>query len=281
VSRRRDSLRRRVAVATWRPSRDGRIYTRMAIDVSATLTYAEDVRARTGDRVTVTHVLGAALGRAIRAVPEVRARVLAGRILPLDTCDIAFAVDIDGGTDLAPIKVRDVDVKTPREVARELASGAARLRVGKDPNHSRSAWFVRYAPPWTLRPLVNAASVMVGGLGVGAFGQPGFPLGAAFVSNVGSLGLDEGYLAPVPFARVPLYISIGAVRNEAVVVDGAVVVRPQAVIGATADHRLVDGAHAGRIAHIIRDLMADPYQLDRPGAAAGGQETLRAEPSEM
>ena len=280
MSRRRDALRRRVAVATWRPSRDGRIYTRMVVDVSATLAYVEDVRARTGDKVTVTHVVGAAVGRAIRAVPEVRARVFAGRILPFKTCDVAFAVDIAAGTDLAPIKVRDVDQKSPTEVADELAAGAARLRAGRDPHHSRSAWFVRYAPPWTLRPLIGAASVLVGGLGIGAFGQPGFPLGAAFVSNLGSLGLDEGYLAPVPFARVPLYVSIGAVRDDAVVVDGAVVVRPQVVIGATADHRLVDGAHAGRIAQIVRDLLADPSQLERP-AGAGAQDGLRAEPSEM
>lgn len=264
----RASLRRRVAVATWRPSRDGRIYTRMAVDATAVLGYVEEVRRRTGERVTVTHVVGAALGRAIRAVPEVRARVFAGRILPFDTCDIAFAVDIEDGADLAPIKVRDVDVKTPLEITRELASGAARARAGQDPHHSRSAWYVRCAPPWTLRPLLGAASVLVGGLGIGAFGQPGFPLGCAFVSNVGSLGLDEGYLAPVPFARVPLYVSIGALREEAVAFEGEVVVRPQIVIGATADHRLVDGAHAGRIAGVLRDLLADPYRLDVPATTA-------------
>jgi len=218
--RRRDSLRRRVAVATWRPSRDGRIYTRMAVDLTATLAYLDDVRQRSGQKVTVTHVVGAAVGRAIREVPEMRARIFMGRILPHQTCDVAFAVDIEGGADLAPIKVRDVDTLTPVDVARELAFGAARLRAGEDPHHSRSAWFVRAAPPWTLRPLLGAASVLVGGLGVGAFGQPPFPLGAAFVSNLGSLGLDEGYLAPVPFARVPLYVSIGAVRETPVVVAG-------------------------------------------------------------
>lgn len=279
MSRRRDALRRRVAVATWRPSRDGRIYTRMALDATATLAYADDVRRRTGERVTVTHVVGAALGRAMRSVPEVRARVFAGRILPVETCDIAFAVDIEGGLDLAPIKVRDVDVKTPLEIARELALGASRARAGRDPHHSRSAWYVRCAPPWTLRPLLGAASVLVGGLGVGAFGQPGFPLGSAFVSNLGSLGLDEGFLAPVPFARVPLYVSIGALRDEAVVVDGEVAVRPQVVIGATADHRLVDGAHAGRIAGVLRELLADPYQMDaRPATDESSQATLRAVP---
>jgi pyruvate dehydrogenase E2 component (dihydrolipoamide acetyltransferase) len=70
----------------------------------------------------------------------------------------------------------------------------------------------------------------------------------------------------VPFARVPLYLAVGAVQDAVVAVDGKVVVRPQVVLGATADHRLIDGAHAGRIAQIIRDLLADPRQLDVPAS---------------
>jgi pyruvate dehydrogenase E2 component (dihydrolipoamide acetyltransferase) len=65
---------------------------------------------------------------------------------------------------------------------------------------------------------------------------------------------------------VPLYLAVGAVRDAAVVVDGEVTVRPQLVLVATADHRLVDGAHAGRIATSLRHSLADPTRLD----AAGG-----------
>jgi pyruvate dehydrogenase E2 component (dihydrolipoamide acetyltransferase) len=260
------SVRRRLAVATWRPSKDGRIYARMAVDATALLAYVDDARTRTGVRVTVTHVVGAALARAIREVPEVRARVVLGRIVSFDAVDIGFAVDIDGGSDLAPVKVRGADVKSPVDIARDLESGAVRLRAGDDAAHSRSSAIARRLPWWSLRSLANVASLFVGGLGVGMFGQPGFPLGAAFVSNVGSLGLDEAFLAPLPFARVPLYLAVGAVRDAAVVVDGEVTVRPQLVLVATADHRLVDGAHAGRIATSLRQSLADPTRLD----AAGG-----------
>ena len=87
-------VRRKIAVATWRPSRDGRIYARMEVDVTAALAYIDRVREETGERITITHVVGAALGRALRAVPEVRARVVFGRLRPLERCDIGFAVDI-------------------------------------------------------------------------------------------------------------------------------------------------------------------------------------------
>jgi pyruvate dehydrogenase E2 component (dihydrolipoamide acetyltransferase) len=109
-----------------------------------------------------------------------------------------------------------------------------------------------------------AAGLLVGGFGVGAFGQPGFPLGAAVVSNVGGLGLDEAFLAPLPFARVPLYLAVGAVHDVAAVVDGAVVVQPQVVLVATSDHRLVDGSHAGRVTTLLRRCIAEPTLLDVP-----------------
>lgn len=249
-------------MATWRPSKDGRIYTRMAVDATAVLAYVEEARARTGERVTVTHVVGAALGRAIRTMPEIRARIVLGRIVPLPSVDLGFAVDVEGGKDLAPIKVHDVDRLSPVEVSRELSAGAARLRAGQDQAYSKSSSIVTRVPTFAIRPLVSLTGALAGGLGIGAFGQPGFPLGTAFVSNVGSLGLDEGFLAPLPFARAPLYLAIGAIRDAALVVDGEVVVRPQMVLVATADHRLVDGAHAGKMATVLRELLMHPEQMD-------------------
>ncbi|MFC7490198.1 MULTISPECIES: 2-oxo acid dehydrogenase subunit E2 [unclassified Knoellia] len=265
MSGRRNSTRNKIAVASWRPSRDGRIYTRMELDVSAVLAYVDRVRSESGERVTITHVVGAALGRALRQVPEVRARIVMGRRLDLDTCDVGFAVDIAGGSDLAPVKVLGVDRLSPLEVARAVTSGAGQLRAGKDVAYRRSSGIVRLVPTWAVRPALGVASLVAGGLGRGVLGQPGFPLGTAFVSNVGSLGLDEAYLAPLPFARTPLYLAIGAIQDKAVVIDGEVVVRPVVVLVATADHRIVDGAHAGQLAGIVRELLLHPDRLDPAG----------------
>lgn len=264
---RRISTRRRIAVASWRPPSDGRIYTRTALDATEVLAYVEAERRRTGVHVTVTHVVGAALARALMAVPEVQARIVFGRLKALESCDIGFAVDVQDGTDLAPVKVRQVDQLTPLEVARKLAPGAARVRAGMDPSHARSSSIVSHVPWWALRPLLNTASLLVGGLGVPAFGQPAFPLGVAFVSNVGTLGLDEAFMAPLPLARTPIYLAIGAVREAPMVLAGSVVVRPQIVLVATGDHRIVDGAQAGRIVCVLRELLAEPSRLDSPWRA--------------
>lgn len=260
--RRRTSVRRKIAAATWRPSRDGRIYARLEVDVSPALAYAERVEQDSGVAVTVTHVVGAGVARMMRLVPEFRSRMSFGRLVELEHCDIAFAVDIDGGADLAPIKIRQADTLSPVEIALALQQGAERLRQGRDDAYRRTSALVRLAPSWAMRPVLSAAGVISGGLGRPSFGQPGFPLGTAFISNVGSLGLDEAFLAPLPFARTPVYLAIGAMRDRALVVDGEIVVRPTVVLVATADHRLGDGAQAGQMVSELKRLMADPSLMD-------------------
>ncbi|MDP3712014.1 MAG: 2-oxo acid dehydrogenase subunit E2 [Mycobacteriales bacterium] len=257
------SQRRKIAIATWRAPKEARLHARMAVDASAVLAYCARKRAEAGVQVTPAAVVGMAFARGILQVPAFRHRVAFGRLRRFDGGqDVAFAVDIDGGDDLAPTKVRDVDAKTVVEVAGELEVGAARLRARADRAHTTSTGIARRVPWFLMRPLLWVASILNGGLGVPAFGQPAHPLGSLFVTNIGSFGLDEGYVAPLPFARVPLYICIGAVADAPMAVDGEVVVRPRIVITATADHRVVDGAHAAKLARLVRGYLADPDTLD-------------------
>ncbi len=262
-ARRRPSVRRKIAVATWRASKEGRLYARMAVDATPLLAYCAAQRAASGIPVSPAAVIGLAFQRAVEQVSAFHNRVVFGRIVPFPSYDVAFAVDIEGGDDLAPTKVRDVDKKSAVDVARELVAGAERLRARGDRDFQTTNGIARMVPWFLLRPLLAVASLLNGGIGVRAFGQPAHPLGSLFVTNIGSFGLDEGYVAPVPLARVPLYVCIGAVADAPMAVDGEVVVRPQVVITATADHRLVDGAHAAKLARLVRGFLAAPETLDR------------------
>ena len=261
-SRRRPSVRRKIAIATWRASTEGRLYARMAVDATAALAYCAEQRAASGVAVSPATVVGLAFQRGIEQVPAFHHRVAFGRLVPFTSYDVAFAVDIEGGDDLAPTKVRAADTKTVVEVSRELVAGAQRLRDRADRDFQTSNGIARLIPWFLLRPMLKVASLLNGGIGVRAFGQPAHPLGSLFITNIGSFGLDEGYVAPVPFARVPLYVCIGAVSDAPMAVDGQVVVRPQIVITATADHRIVDGAHAAALARIVRGYLAAPATLD-------------------
>jgi pyruvate/2-oxoglutarate dehydrogenase complex dihydrolipoamide acyltransferase (E2) component len=64
------------------------------------------------------------------------------------------------------------------------------------------------------------------------------------------------------FAHVPLLFMLGAIIDEARVVDGNVVVRKTMTITATVDHRYADGALLARTADDFKRYMADPrHQL--------------------
>lgn len=261
--RRRPSVRRKIAVATWRASKEGRLYARMAVDATEVLAYCVEQRAASGVRVSPATVVGLAFQRGVEQVPAFHNRVVFGRIVPFDSYDVAFAVDIEGGDDLAPTKVRSADRKSLVEVSRELEAGAERLRARADKDFQTTNGIARLVPWFLLRPMLALASLLNGGIGVRAFGQPAHPLGSLFITNIGSFGLDEGYVAPVPLARVPLYVCVGAVADAPMAVNGQVEVRPRIVITATADHRLVDGAHAAQLARLVRGYLADPATIDR------------------
>ncbi len=254
----RESVRRKVAIATWRPSRDGRLYGRVELDASAALAYVAERRAATGVPVTLTHLVGKAVATAQAEVPETCARVAFGRVVPFPSIDVSFAVDLDDGEDLGPIKVPHADTKSVTDIARELQAGARRMRDRRDSNFQASVGWARRIPTPLMRPALGGASFLLGGLGRPAFGQPGFPLGSALVSSVARFGLDEGYMAPVPFSRAALYVLLGGVRDVPMAVDGEVVVRPRLVVTAVADHRLVDGAHAGAMAAVLRRVLSRP-----------------------
>ena len=69
------------------------------------------------------------------------------------------------------------------------------------------------------------------------------------------LGLDHGSPLLSPLSRVPLAVLVGRVGERALVVDGELQARPAFDLSFTADHRFVDGWHAGRLAAVMRGVL--------------------------
>jgi pyruvate/2-oxoglutarate dehydrogenase complex dihydrolipoamide acyltransferase (E2) component len=83
--------------------------------------------------------------------------------------------------------------------------------------------------------------------------------GSIMITNVGSLGLEEAYVPPVPYSRVPLLLALGSIRDTPVVKDGVVGVEKTMRLCATFDHRILDGAHAAAMARTMREWIEDPF----------------------
>lgn len=263
----RMTTRRKLAIASWSSPREGNIYGKLTVDAGPALRYLDEVKAKSGEKTTVTHLVGRAVAEALKQTPSLNGRIVFGSYVPHDTVDVAFLVALEGGKDLAKAKIASADKKSVADIAREVREHADRLRQGKDSDFEKSKGLLRLLPTWLLRPLVWLTGFLAGALGlsVKALGLEAFPFGACIVTSVGMFGVDEGYVPPTPWARVPLYVLIGAVRDRPAVVDGRVVVQQQLTITATIDHRFIDGFQGGTLAKVLREVLENPWSLD--GAA--------------
>ncbi len=265
------STRRKLAIATWSRPTEGNIYGKITIDATEALNYIRHLRKETGVKVTITHLVGKALGLAIHKAPGLNGRILWGAFEPYPTVDIAYLVALEEGADLAKAKITDVDKKSVVDIAQELKGRASKLHKKEDSDFEKSKGLLRALPTWLLRPLLFVTGWVASALGasVPALGIEAFPFGACIVTSVGMLGLDEGFAPPTPFARTPLLVLVGAIREKPAVVDNELCIRPQLTITATIDHRFIDGFQGGMLAKEARRILENPWVLDEETAATG------------
>ncbi len=265
---------RKIAMATWSRRTDGWIMADLDIDARRALSFIRSARSRTGEHVTMNHLVGRASGLVIAELPALNGRVLGGRFLPSPTIDVFFTVSMRRdvttsgeeaeATDLSGAVVREVDHKTPWEIARELDDRADRIRTGNDPMFKATKQLTRLMPPLVLRSFVNITTLLTEDLQLPLplLGLEARPFGSVLVTNVGTFGLDRAY-APMPrMCKAPVNIAVGRVKDMAVVEDGAVVARPILPLAAGIDHRFIDGYQAATISRIFRTYLEDPAATD-------------------
>ena len=265
------SPRRKLAIASWSAPAEGNIYGKLTVEATNALAYIEDVKQRTGEKITITHLVGRACAEALKEAPMLNGVIRFGAFVPHPTVDITYLVTLEGGNNLAKVKVCEADKKTVAETAVELRQYAERLRAGKDDAFKKSQGPLSLLPTWFIRPLVTFSGWLTAVLGVNmpVFGLEAYPFGSLIITSVGMFGLDEGFAPPTPFAHVPIYVLLGAVRDMPVAVDGQVVVRKMVTLCATIDHRFIDAAQGGILAKVIRRVLENPWELD-PKQITGG-----------
>jgi pyruvate dehydrogenase E2 component (dihydrolipoamide acetyltransferase) len=270
---------RKVALHAWGAPNDPTAYGTLDIDVEKALAFVERLRRTSGEKITLTHLVGKAIAMAIAERPETNAFVSRGRLMQRPTIDIFFQVahfDDDKGTDggaaragggdakkkanLAGAKIREVDTKSVAQIARELRERAERIRKVGDAPTQKSAQMIAKLPG----PLVGIATRLGAtlsydyGLDLTKLGVPFDPFGTCMVTNVGVFGIPVGYAPLVDMSRAAMCVTLGAVRDAAVVRDGKIVVAKQVTLGVAFDHRVMDGFHAGVMAKRFSAIIEDP-----------------------
>jgi pyruvate dehydrogenase E2 component (dihydrolipoamide acetyltransferase) len=253
---------RKMAAAMWSKPRDPSIYGSMDVDATRSLAFLAAHQQATGVRLTVTHLVARAVALALRDQPEINGKVrFWGRLEKRDTIDVFVTVATD--RDLSGARIERADDKSLVELAREIAERAGKIRADTDASYRHSRRALKQLPWWLTRPATWLSDVLVNELhlDLAAQGMPRDPFGSAIVTSVGMFGIDAAFAPFVPLARCPMLILVPEVRPRPWAVGDRALVRPVLRLCATFDHRLIDGAAAGRFAARLTKLFDDPELL--------------------
>ncbi len=258
---------RRLAIGTWRTVKDPSVYGTLTVEVDESLRYIEEYRAKTGRRLTLTHLMARAMGAVLSEMPDANAILRFGRIYLRDEVSVFFQVAMEdpvtGQIDLSGLVVRNADKRTLADIAEDFDKAAAKVRAGKDEEKERSRKTLGKMPGWLVGIMLDVVAFLTYTLNLNlrGLGLPKDPFGSVMITNIGSLGIEEAWVPLVPYSRVPLLIAMGAVTKDAVVAeDDSIRIARRMRVCVTFDHRILDGAHAAKMSKTMKKWFTKPYE---------------------
>jgi pyruvate dehydrogenase E2 component (dihydrolipoamide acetyltransferase) len=259
------TLREKISIASYTPPREGAVHIKMEIDVTKTQQYIERIREETGERVTMTHLVGKSLGLAISRSSRGNSRIVLGRFVPRETVDIAFLVHVPDTNDLAFVTVRDVVNKPMPEVSKELNKNSNTIRQKKDKDFNSTLQVTKLLPTFLLHLVGSFGAFLSNCLGVSVpqLGLKPHSFGSGYVTSLGMYGIEEAYAPITHITHAGFLMLVGAIVDKPVVINGEIHIRPMMTVTGTADHRYVDGAEAGKISQSVKAWLADPDTMEQ------------------
>ena len=257
---------RKIAIGTWADAYDPSVYGTMEVNMDEAMRYLADFRARTGRKLTISHMMAKVAAMALKEVPDANAVLRWNRIYLRKRIGIFFQVvmtdDGEGKTDLSGATIYDVEQKSLVEICDDFNAKVDKVRKRQDPALEGTRKTFLGVPYFLLNPLLKLISFFSYTLNLDLrwAGIPSDPFGSMMITNVGSLGLDTAFVPLVPYSRVPILLALGNVRDAPVVRDGKVTVGKIMKVNATFDHRFIDGFHASVLSRVVRDWFENPYK---------------------
>jgi pyruvate dehydrogenase E2 component (dihydrolipoamide acetyltransferase) len=270
---------RKIAIGTWQTAYDPSVYGTMEIRMDEAMKYIAEFRAKTGKRITVSHLMAKAMGAVYQEVPDANAVLRWNRVYLRKRIGAFFQVVMTdegaGKTDLSGATIYDLEQKSLYQIQDEFQAKVDKVRERKDEALESTRKTFLGIPYFFLNRFLKLLSFFSYTLNLDLrwAGIPNDPFGSCMITNVGSLGLDTAYVPLVPYSRVPILLAVGAVKEAPVAEDGEVKVRKVMRINATFDHRFIDGFHAAVMSRVLKKWLENPFEhfdkiADLPSAVA-------------
>ena len=179
-----------------------------------------------GARISYTDIFVLAIARALTENPIINSSLIENEVKIWEDINIGVAVALEegvGGGLIVPV-VRDADQKSLLEISEEVKSLVEKARAGK---------------------------LMPDDVSGGTF----------TLTNLGAFGGGWGFGTPIINQPQSAILGTGPITDRAVVREGQIVIRPIMTCSFTFDHRVIDGAPAGKFMGYVTQLLENPDLL--------------------
>lgn len=261
------SVFRKIAMGSWRTAGDPSVYGLLEIDCTKALQYIEKIQKDCPYKITISHLVGKAVAHVLKERPEINGFIRHSRIYQRKHVDVFYHINIPGDPKDAVGKatltgevVRHVENLSVQQIAEVLDKKAKHIKSGGKTENLKATNSLALVPWQLIYYVLNFTSYLNYDLNLDLrwAGMPRDAFGSVMITNVGGLGVDLAWAPLVPYTKVPLLLTIGAIKDRAWVVDGQVQVRPIMRIGITFDHRFMDGIHASVMQKIFTRCFEEP-----------------------
>jgi pyruvate/2-oxoglutarate dehydrogenase complex dihydrolipoamide acyltransferase (E2) component len=245
-----------------------------SFDVGQALAYLDGLNAARGEqpKVSLTHLLGAAIARTLVDHPLANARIVGWRMYQPEHVGIAMPVSLvgfDGAKrgELSMAVVPAVERLSLRQLAQRTTRAVSGERSGTGANPVVEAIFglAGRAPMTLVRP---ALGVLAGSLKhrlPAALFWSQAPITTALTNPGPAIGTIPGGLArglalslPARGLSVTTIWGMAAIQDEVRSWQGEICVRPCLPLMLCFDHRAVDGILGGRLMARVGEILLDP-----------------------
>jgi len=255
---------RKVAISIYGPPKEGKVYGSYEVDATELLKFIEKKK-KEGIRVTVTHVVTSAVARTLfYDTPEANCFVRRGRLMQREHADVFLAVAREGKSNSGMI-IPKAESKTVTELSEYMNKKVKNVKSGKKQSFDLTKSLGKI--PWPFRGAVIRFIkwwAFQNGFWLPGIKRRDSAFGSIAITNIGTFGLENGYLALFPIANLPAIIAMGQIKEKPVVVDGKIVIRPMLPLSGTFDHRIMDGDKIGFMTNAMERRLLNPQHLDEP-----------------
>jgi 2-oxoisovalerate dehydrogenase E2 component (dihydrolipoyl transacylase) len=198
------------------------VTTFLTVDASQIQAFRAEIEAQTGERVSPLPIVVRALVEICQEHPKLNASFAADRSEIVLYRDVHVGIATDTERGLVVTVVRNAQDRGIVDLSAEIARLTDTARKG------------------TATPEELSGSTVT-------------------VTNVGTFGAEFG--TPIINHPEAAILALGVIEPRAMVAEGRVEARPAATLSLSFDHRVLDGAEAGRALRALGALLQSPFRL--------------------